>query len=102
LQKFDILGPYESDDGDVLTAWALDGHGIILKPVFEVAEHLRAGRLVPVASDTPPLPVTLSLLTPHRRLRDPKTQLFSDFIARHCRAELAALEAGAQLPRYVE
>ncbi len=91
LQKFNISGPYESDDGDVLTAWALDGHGIVLKPIFEVAEDLRAGRLVPVATDTPPLPVTLSLLTPHRRLRDPKIRLFSDFIAQHIRAELAAL-----------
>jgi DNA-binding transcriptional LysR family regulator len=54
LQKFNISGPFESDDGDVLTAWALDGHGIVLKPVFEVAGHLRAGRLVPVAADTPP------------------------------------------------
>jgi hypothetical protein len=94
LQKFNISGPFESDDGDVLTAWALDGHGIVLKPVFEVAEHLRAGRLVPVATDTPPLPVTLSLLTPHRRLRDPKVRLFSDFIARHCRAELAGADRG--------
>jgi DNA-binding transcriptional LysR family regulator len=58
--------------------------------------------MVAVASAEPPLPVALSLLTPHRRLRDPKSRLFSDFIARHCRAELAALEAGAQLPRYVE
>jgi DNA-binding transcriptional LysR family regulator len=39
--------------------------------------------------------VTLSLLTPHRRLRDPKIRLFSDFIARHCRAELAALSDAA-------
>jgi len=95
LQKFNISGPFESDDGDVLTEWALDGHGIVLKPVFEVAEHLRAGRLVPVARDTPPLSVTLSLLTPHRRLRDPKIRLFSDFIAQHCRAELAALTEAA-------
>ena len=95
LQKFNISGPFESDDGDVLTAWALEGHGIVLKPVFEVAEHLRTGRLVPVATDTPPLPVTLSLLTPHRRLRDPKIRLFSDFIAQHCRRELAALTDAA-------
>ena len=48
----------------------------------------------PVARDSPPL-VTLSLLTPHRRLRDPKIRLFSDFIAQHCRAELAALTEAA-------
>ncbi|MCC5971110.1 MAG: LysR family transcriptional regulator [Pararhodobacter sp.] len=94
LQKFDISGPFESDDGDVLTQWALDGHGIVLKPVFEVAEHLRAGRLVPVATATPPLPVSLSILTPHRRLRDPKVRLFSDFIAARCKAALETLTRG--------
>lgn len=94
LQKFDISGPLESDDGDVLTQWALDGHGIVLKPVFEVAEHLRAGRLVPVATRTPPLPVSLSILSPHRRLRDPKVRLFSDFIAARCKAALAGLMQG--------
>ncbi|KPQ07653.1 MAG: Transcriptional regulator [Rhodobacteraceae bacterium HLUCCA12] len=94
LQKFDISGPFESDDGDVLTQWALDGHGIVLKPIFEVADHLRAGRLVPVATKTPPLPVSLSILTPHRRLRDPKVRLFSDFISTRCKAAMEALTRG--------
>ncbi|MCB2122414.1 MAG: LysR family transcriptional regulator, partial [Rhodobacteraceae bacterium] len=48
-RRFDVTGPFETDDGDVLTGWALDGRGIILKPIFEVAEHLRTGHLVPVA-----------------------------------------------------
>lgn len=87
-RRFEISGPFESDDGDVLTAWALDGHGIVLKPVFEVAEHLRAGRLVPVAEATPPLPVQLSVISQHRRLRDPKVRLFADFMIEKCRAEI--------------
>ena len=85
-RRFDITGPFESDDGDVLTLWALDGRGIVLKPRFEVAEHLAAGRLVPVAEATPPLPVQLSCLMPHRRLRDPKIRLFVDFMVARCRA----------------
>lgn len=84
-RRFEISGPFESDDGDVLTNWALDGHGIVLKPVFEVAEHLRTGRLVPVATATPPLPTQLSVLSQHRRLRDPKVRLFADFMAIRCR-----------------
>ena len=88
LQKFNISGPFESDDGDVLTGWALDGRGIVLKPVFEVAEHLRSGALVPVAETTPPLPVRLACLTPHRRLADPKARLFADFIIQRIRAAL--------------
>ncbi|WP_127901102.1 LysR family transcriptional regulator [Solirhodobacter olei] len=85
-RRFEITGPFESDDGDVLTLWALDGRGIVLKPRFEVAEHLKTGRLVPVAEATPPLPVQLSCLTPHRRLRDPKTRLFVDFMIARCKA----------------
>jgi DNA-binding transcriptional LysR family regulator len=87
-RKFEIGGPFESDDGDVLTGWALDGRGIVLKPLFEVAEHLREGRLVPVALATPPLPVQLSTLSQHRRLKDPKVQLFTDFMGAQIRDDL--------------
>jgi DNA-binding transcriptional LysR family regulator len=87
-RRFEISGPFESDDGDVLTGWALDGRGIVLKPMFEVAEHLREGRLVPVATATPPLPIQLSALSQHRRLKDPKVQLFTDYMAAQIRDDL--------------
>ncbi|MFN3645116.1 MAG: LysR substrate-binding domain-containing protein [Gemmobacter sp.] len=93
-RRFEISGPFESDDGDVLTGWALDGHGIVLKPLFEVAEHIRSGALVPVAAATPPLPVQLSALMPHRRLKDPKTRLFVDYIATRIKADMVARTAG--------
>lgn len=93
-RKFDITGPYESDDGDVLTGWALAGRGIVLKPLFEVAEHLRSGALVPVATATPPLAVPLTCLTQHRRLRDPKITLFTDFLVARMRADLARATEG--------
>lgn len=97
-QRFEITGPFESDDGDVLTDWALAGHGIVLKPLFEVGTHLRSGALVPVALANPPLPVTLSLLTPHRRLRDPKVRLFGDFLVTRIRTDMAAQVEGLDLP----
>lgn len=87
-RRFEVTGPFETDDGDVLTGWALDGRGIILKPIFEVAEHLKSGALVQVARATPPLPVQLSCLTQHRRLRDPKIRTFTDFIVARCRSDL--------------
>jgi DNA-binding transcriptional LysR family regulator len=87
-RRFEIAGPYESDDGDVLTGWALSGHGIVLKPLFEVADHLREGRLVPVATATPPVPVQLSSLSQHRRLKDPKVRLFTDFMAGKIREDM--------------
>jgi DNA-binding transcriptional LysR family regulator len=89
-RRYEIAGPFESDDGDVLTQWALAGHGIVLKPMFEVADHLRAGTLVPVVTATPPLSVQLSVLTQHRRLRDPKIRLFTDFMVARIKSDLAA------------
>ncbi len=79
-KRFRVSGRFESDDGDVLTDWALTGHGIVLKPIFEVAEHLREGRLVPVATETPPEPIQMACLYTHRRRQDPKTRLFMEFV----------------------
>jgi len=79
-RKFRIGGRYESDDGDVLTEWALGGHGITMKPVFEVSDHIAAGRLVPVATRTPPAPIQMACLFTHRKRQDPKTRLFMEFI----------------------
>lgn len=90
-KRFRISGRYESDDGDVLTDWAVAGHGIAMKPVFEVADHLREGTLVPVAVETPPKPIQMACLFTHRRMQDPKTRLFMEFmIERIAKAVLAS------------
>ena len=93
-RRFEINGPFESDDGDVLTGWALDGRGIVLKPIFEVADHLRAGTLVPVATATPPLATHLSSLSQHRRLKDPKVKLFTEYMAQKIKEELRRATSG--------
>jgi DNA-binding transcriptional LysR family regulator len=80
-EPHDVSGPFESDDGDVLTAWALAGHGIVLKPAFEIARHLESGALMEVCEDTPPLPVQVAILYTHRRHQDPKARLFMEFMA---------------------
>ena len=89
-RRFAVSGPFESDDGDVLTQWALEGHGIALKPRFEVAAHLAEGRLVEVLAGFPPSPVQIGCLYPHRRRQDPKARLFLDFMAERIAAEVAA------------
>src|SRR5690606_18849720 len=84
LRKFEVTGPYDSDDGDVLTQWALAGRGIINKPVFEVKEYMREGRLVPILESTPPAPIQLAAIYPHKRLQDPKVRLIIDFMSERC------------------
>lgn len=92
-RKFEITGPFESDDGGVLTSWALDGRGIIMKPVYEVAAHLADGRLIPVAPAASPVPTQLVCLSPHRTEGDPKTRLFIEFMAAHLSKRIAAAMA---------
>ncbi len=87
-RRYEISGPFESDDGEVLTGWALDGRGVVLKTRFEVADHLRDGRLIPVATATPPLPTQLSLLSQQRSAKDSKVRLFTDFMVARIREEM--------------
>lgn len=98
-KRFRIAGRYESDDGDVLTDWALAGNGIAMKPIFEVAEHVKAGRLVPVATDTPPEPIQMACLFTHRRRQDPKTRLFMEYVISRITEAVRDSSLQVQLPR---
>ena len=90
-----VSGHLDADDGDVLTSWALDGRGIVLKPVFEVASHLDAGRLVRVLQDNPPPQGTLAVLMPERRLVPLKVRAFADLLVEQGRRYLAGEAVGA-------
>ncbi|WP_439110316.1 LysR family transcriptional regulator [Lentibacter sp.] len=89
-RRVTVSGPFESDHGEILTTWALEGNGIILKPVFEVSEHLQKGLLVPILEQEPPLPIQLACLYMHRRKQDPKARLFIDFMVDHITASMPA------------
>jgi DNA-binding transcriptional LysR family regulator len=90
-----VAGRYESDDGDVLTDWALSGHGIVMKPLFEVSEHISAGRLVPVGTQTPPEPIQMACLYTHRKRQDPKSRLFMEYMIDRISAVIRNSGAGA-------
>jgi len=83
-QKFDVHGPFDSDDGDVLTGWALSGRGIVNKPRFEVEPYIRENYLKVILRKTPPTPVQLAAVYPHKKLQDPKVRLLLDFMAERC------------------
>ncbi len=91
-QRFRVAGRLESDDGDVLTDWALCGQGVAMKPRFEVAEHLASGSLIAVAEATPPMPIQMACLYTHRRHQDPKTRLFMEFMVERIAKAIRAAE----------
>ena len=90
-RKLEVSGPYDSDDGDVLTQWALEGRGIINKPLFEVKSHLNDGTLQAILSDTPPASIQLAAIYPHKRFQDPKVRLMIDFMTERCQRLVSAM-----------
>ena len=92
-----VRGCFDADDGDVLTAWAVLGRGIALKPIWEVAEHLRDGRLRPILLDAAPETVVLSVLYPHRQLLPARIKAFADFAVEHIGYEIRAILDGLDL-----
>ncbi len=87
-QKVFAKGSYDTDDGDLLTTWALAGRGIVNRPKFEVAVHLKSGSLVRVLEETPPLSSTFGCLYPHRKLQEPKVRLFMEYVAKHSKSHI--------------
>ena len=92
-----VNGRFDADDGDVLTTWALAGQGIVLKPLWEVAEHLRSGALLPLMLDHAPEPAPLSILYPHRRLLPARVKVFADFAMPRLAAAIEARLEGMSL-----
>ena len=101
-QRLAVQGGMDADDGDVLTAWALAGQGIALKPLFDVAGHLRAGALSPVLPDHPVPPLDLAVIYPTRQHLLPRVRAFADFIIPRLqdaiRTRLAGLSLAALRP----
>lgn len=87
--KMMVAGRFDTDDGAVLTDWALAGAGIANRPRYEVAGDLAAGRLVELLPETPPAPAEFGILTPHRGFQDPKVRLFTEFAARSLKGAVA-------------
>jgi DNA-binding transcriptional LysR family regulator len=84
-----VSGAFDADDGDVLTEWALQGDGVVLKPYWEVADRLARGELVTVLGDCPPEPLSLMLVYPHRQLLPMKVRVFADFLIERTKGLIA-------------
>ena len=84
-RKMAVSGRFDTDDGEVLRDWALGGHGIANRPLYEVEDDIAAGRLEVVLPDTPPAMAQFGCLTPHRKFQDPKVRMFADYALRALR-----------------
>ena len=79
VEEIKVSGHFSSGSGDVLHAWALEGRGLSLEALWDVAEDLKAGRLA--ACITAGAPTSISSPVPPGRTAPPRIRLFVDLIA---------------------
>lgn len=89
-----VTSHLDADDGEALTQWALSGEGIMIKPLFEIAGHLKSGTLVQVLPKHPPVPLTLAILHAYQRMVPPKVRAFADVLVDDARAHVQNALAG--------
>jgi DNA-binding transcriptional LysR family regulator len=75
-----LNGIRETNDGAIAREWAVNGHGIVMKSLWDVGADLRAGRLQIALPDwrTPDVPVYA--IYQRSRYMAPRTRALLDFL----------------------
>ncbi|MFT3720100.1 LysR substrate-binding domain-containing protein [Pseudorhodoferax sp.] len=73
-------GNLATNDGEIAVNWALDGHGILMRAEWDIARHLRNGRLVRVLPqyDTPD--ADIYAVYPQRHQLTARVRAFVDYL----------------------
>ena len=80
-QSVHVRGALSTNDGGIAVAWALDGHGILMRAEWDIDRHLASGRLVQVLPqyDTPD--ADIHAVWPQARQGSRRVRAFVDFLA---------------------
>jgi LysR family transcriptional regulator, transcriptional activator for dmlA len=74
-------GNLSTNDGEIAVAWALEGHGILMRAEWDVARHLKSGRLVAVLPQWALPEADLYAVVPQRQQLSTRVRAFVDFVA---------------------
>lgn len=93
-----IKGNLQASNGDALAAAALAGQGLVYEPTFLLGNDIRAGRLVVLTLDHPPmeLPGVFAVYASNRR-PPAKVRAFIDFLVKRF-GPVAPWDRGLDLP----
>jgi DNA-binding transcriptional LysR family regulator len=80
LVTIPVKGNLDSDNGDVLRDWVLEGRGLAIKSVWEIIEDLNAGRLVRVMLNYPPMSYPIWAVFPGGPYPPPRLRLWIDHL----------------------
>jgi len=75
-----VTGSMSTNDGDIAVAWALDGHGILMRAEWDIAKYLRSGRLRQVLESFATPPADIYAVYPQRHQKARRVTAFVDFL----------------------
>ncbi|SDD66401.1 DNA-binding transcriptional regulator, LysR family [Paracoccus isoporae] len=84
-----VSGPLSTNDGEIAREWMLGGRGIMLRSEWDIAHHVRAGRLrvvLPGHFQT----ANITAIYPERHHLTAKVRVFVDLLADRLRVQNAA------------
>lgn len=74
-------GNLATNDGEIAVRWALEGHGIVMRAEWDVARHLRDGRLVLVLPQWETPEADIHAVYPQRLQMSSRVRAFVQFMA---------------------
>ncbi len=75
-----VRGQLTTNDGESATAWALEGHGILLRSVWEINPHLQSGKLQQILADWDLPSANISLVLPEKKNMSAAVRALVDFL----------------------
>lgn len=89
-----VRGPLAANDGECVLGWALDGHGILMRSLWEAAPMIRSGRLRLVLPDWTLPAADIHVVFPSRNHLSAKTRALVNFLLENFAAHRAAQDGG--------
>ena len=77
-----VTGSMSTNDGDIAVAWALDGHGILMRAEWDVVKYLRSGRLRQVLENYATPPADIYAVYPKRHQSARRVTAFVEFLCK--------------------
>jgi LysR family transcriptional activator of dmlA len=81
IHHIPVTGPLSSNSGEMVRDWCLDGHGIMLRSLWDIAPQLASGALVRVLSEWSMPDADVHWLAPYRAQVPRRIRLLVDFLA---------------------
>jgi DNA-binding transcriptional LysR family regulator len=81
-----VRGNLVTNDGEIAVNWALEGHGVLMRAEWDIASHLRSGRLVQVLTQYETPDADIFAVYPQRLQHSIRVRAFVDFLAQGLQA----------------